>query len=105
MDYKKYKRIFVVVMDSVGIGEEPDAADFGDVGTNTFVHTSQKCGGLNIPNLNSLGVGDLGDIVGTTKVSHPHSYTMKARELSAGKDTMTGHWEMMGIKTSVPFIT
>ena len=102
---KKFKRIFVIVTDSLGIGEMPDAERFGDKGANTFVHISEKCGGLNIPTLNSLGVGDLGPIVGTTKVEHPHSYSMRMREASNGKDTMTGHWEMMGIYTTKPFIT
>lgn len=102
---KKFKRIFVIVADSVGIGEEPDAAKFGDVGTNTFVHTAEKCGGLNIPVMNSLGLGDLADIKGTSKVSHPNSYCARLREASNGKDTMTGHWEMMGIYTTKPFIT
>lgn len=102
---KKFKRIFVIVADSVGIGEEPDAAKFGDVGTNTFVHTAEKCGGLNIPVMNSLGLGDLAGIKGTSKVSHPNSYCARLREASNGKDTMTGHWEMMGIYTTKPFIT
>lgn len=101
----KFKRIFVIVTDSLGIGEMPDAERFGDKGTNTFVHISEKCGGLNIPTLNSLGVGDLGPIVGTTKVEHPNAYSMTMREASNGKDTMTGHWEMMGIYTTKPFVT
>lgn len=102
---KKFKRIFVIVTDSVGIGEMPDADKFGDKGTNTFVHTAEKCGGLNIPVMNSLGIHDLADIKGTSKVFHPNSYCMKLREASAGKDTMTGHWEMMGIYTTKPFQT
>lgn len=102
---KKYKRIFVIVMDSAGIGAMKDAARFGDEGTNTFVHTSQKCGGLNIPTLNSLGIGDLGEVVGASKVEHPHSFSMKLNESSNGKDTMTGHWEMMGVLTTKPFKT
>ena len=96
---QQFKRIFVVVCDSVGVGEMPDAAKFGDEGTNTFVHTAEQCGGLNIPNLNALGVGDLANIKGTSIVNHPHSYSMRMREASNGKDTMTGHWEMMGIYT------
>ena len=59
---EKFKRIFVIVIDSVGIGEMPDAERFGDKGTNTFVHTAERCGGLNVPNMNSLGLGDLADI-------------------------------------------
>ena len=102
---KKFKRIFVIVTDSAGIGEMPDAEKFGDKGTNTWVHTAEKCGGLNVPNMNSLGIGDLAPVKGTTKVNHPHAYSMRLREASNGKDTMTGHWEMMGIYTTKPFIT
>jgi len=103
---KLYKRIFIIVADSAGIGYEPDAEKFGDYGSNTFVHIAERMpNGLNIPTLNSLGIGDLDNIKGTTKVKHPHSYVCKARELSNGKDTMTGHWEMMGVLTTQPFKT
>ena len=102
---KKFKRIFLIVTDSLGIGEMPDAEKFGDKGANTFVHISEKSGGLIIPTMNALGIGDLGPIIGTTKVNHPNSYSMKLKEASNGKDTMTGHWEMMGIYTTKPFIT
>ena len=102
----KYKRIFVIVCDSLGIGAADDAEKFGDAGTNTYVHISQKMeGGLHIPTLNSLGLADLGPVVGTTKVDHPHSIVTTLQERSNGKDTMTGHWEMMGILTSKPFKT
>ena len=101
----KFKRVFVIVIDSVGIGEMPDAERFGDKGTNTFVHTSERCGGLNVPIMNSLGLGELGPVKGTSKVSHPHAYCARLREASNGKDTMTGHWEMMGIYTTKPFVT
>ncbi len=110
MSYK-YKRIFVIVADSAGIGAEPDAdkffnGDVSDVGTNTIVHISEKMpGGLNVPVMNSMGLGDLGPVVGTTKVSHPHAFSARAREVSNGKDTMTGHWEMMGVHTTKPFMT
>ena len=106
-----YKRIFVIVADSAGIGYEPDADKFfngsvSDWGSNTFVHIAEKMpNGLNIPNMNAIGIADLADIRGTHKVSHPHSYVARAREVSNGKDTMTGHWEMMGINTQVPFKT
>lgn len=106
-----YKRIFVIVADSAGIGYEPDAdkffnGDSNDVGSNTFVHIAEKMpNGLNIPNMNKIGIADLADIRGTSKVSHPHSYVARCREVSNGKDTMTGHWEMMGINTQVPFKT
>ena len=101
----KYKRIFVIVCDSLGIGALDDASKYGDEGTNTFVHIANECNGLNIPNLNALGVGDLADIKGTSKVDHIHSFVTTLREASNGKDTMTGHWEMMGVKTIKPFKT
>ena len=106
-----YKRIFVIVADSAGIGYMPDADKFfnageSDWGSNTFVHIAEKMpNGLNIPNMNTIGIADLADIKGTHKVSHPHSFVARAREASNGKDTMTGHWEMMGINTQVPFKT
>lgn len=103
---KKFKRVFVIVMDSVGIGEMKDAERFSDRGANTFVHVSEAKNGLTIPNLNRLGLYDLDHrIRGTEKVEHPHSYCLKLEEASNGKDTMTGHWEMMGINTQKPFIT
>ena len=106
MAHKKFKRIFVIVADSVGCGEEPDAALFGDKGSNTLVHISERMpGGLKIPVMNSLGIGDLADIIGTSKVNHPKAYSSRAREISNGKDTMTGHWEMMGVNTQKPFLT
>ena len=110
MSYK-FKRIFVIVADSAGIGYMPDAEKFfnagvSDLGTNTFVHIAEKMpNGLNIPNMNAMGIADLADIKGTHKVSHPHAYVARARERSNGKDTMTGHWEMMGIYTTKPFQT
>ena len=108
----KYKRIFVIVADSVGVGAAQDAENFfnaghNDVGSNTLVHISQNMpNGLNVPVMNSWGLHDLDSrIVGTSKVSHPHAYVAKAREKSNGKDTMTGHWEMMGVYTTKPFQT
>ena len=102
----KFKRIFVIVADSVGIGAEPDAALYGDAGSNTLVHIGEHMpNGLNIPTLNALGIGDLADIKGTSKVEHKNSYVMCAQEKSNGKDTMTGHWEMMGVYTTQPFQT
>ena len=101
----KYKRIFVIVMDSAGIGAMKDADKFGDAGTNTWVHTSERCGGLDIPTINALGIGDLGKVVGSSIVSHPHAYSLILNEASNGKDNMTGHWEIMGILTTKPFKT
>ena len=106
-----YKRIFVIVADSAGVGYEPDADKFfnaghSDWGSNTFAHIAEKMpNGLNIPNMEAMGIADLTDIKGTRKVSHPHAFAARSREISNGKDTMTGHWEMMGINTKVPFKT
>jgi phosphopentomutase len=100
-----FKRIFVIVMDSVGIGALPDAKLFGDEGTNTFLHTAKRCGGLKLPVLGSLGLADLAPIQGVSKQAHPHSFVTTMREVSAGKDTMTGHWELMGLETKKPFKT
>ncbi len=106
MKYKKYKRIFLIVMDSLGIGALDDAKKYNDEGTNTFVHISEKCNGLNIQTLNALGLYDLNNsIIGTSKVIHQNSIVCNALEASNGKDTMTGHWEMMGIYTENPFKT
>ena len=104
------KRVFVIVMDSVGIGSEPDADRFynaghNDVGSNTWVHIAEKNRGLSVPALEGLGLGDLASIQGVKKVKHPHSYVQTLRERSNGKDTLTGHWEMMGILTENPLVT
>ncbi len=103
---KKFKRIFVIVMDSAGIGAMKDAPKFGDSLTcNTFVNVSERCNGLKIPNMEAMGIADLGDVKGTMKVNHPHAYALTLTEASNGKDTMTGHWEMMGIYTEKAFKT
>lgn len=101
-----FKRIFLIVMDSLGVGAMADADKFHDEGANTFVHVSERCNGLNIPTLNMLGLHDINaDIIGTKKVSHVNSYVCALNEESNGKDTMTGHWEMMGVLTTKPFKT
>ena len=101
----KFKRVFLIVLDSVGIGALDDAIKFNDVGANTLVHISQYCRGLQIPTLNALGIGDLAPIIGTKKVTHPHTFVQTLKERSNGKDTLTGHWEMMGIFTPHPLVT
>ena len=100
-----FKRIFLIVMDSVGIGAEPDAERFGDLGTNTWMHVSERCNGLKIPNIDALGINDLAPVIGSHHVTHPNSYMQTLREMSNGKDTLTGHWEMMGILTPNPLVT
>lgn len=101
----KFKRVFLIVMDSVGCGEMPDAKNFNDVGANTIGNLAKATGGVNLPTLGSFGYGNLTDILGVPPVEQPRANVTKMAELSNGKDTMTGHWEMMGIKTSVPFKT
>lgn len=100
-----YKRIFLIVIDSVGCGELPDAADYGDVGSNTIKHISEVGKGIYLPNMEKLGYGNLTDIVGVKKDINAIGNYSKMNEISVGKDTMTGHWEMMGLKIEEPFIT
>lgn len=96
-------RVILVVMDSVGVGELPDAANFGDVGTNTLLHVYKANNGLKIPNLLKLGIGNIygNNELGT--VDAPIGTYMKLKEKSCGKDTTVGHWEMAGVITSIPF--
>jgi phosphopentomutase len=101
----KFKRIFVIVMDSVGVGAQEDAVKFGDVGTNTFLHTYKASNGLNLPNLARLGFYDLLPSIGLKSEVYPQSYVLTMNEVSLGKDTMTGHWELMGLQTVKPFKT
>ncbi|WP_144511291.1 phosphopentomutase [Bacillus sp. FJAT-22090] len=99
----KFKRIHVIVMDSVGIGEAPDAADFGDVGSHTLGHIAEKMNGLHMPEMQKLGLGNIENIQGIEPVANPVAYFGKMQEASVGKDTMTGHWEIMGLNIDKPF--
>ena len=96
-------RILVLVCDSWGVGDAPDAAAYGDVGSNTLRNTSLAVGGLDAPNLEALGLGHLADIQGIRARAAVGSAHGRATERSAGKDTITGHWEMMGIRLDHPF--
>lgn len=98
-----FKRIYLLVMDSVGIGEAPDAAQFDDFDVDTLGHIARECGGLRMPNMGKLGVSNIRDIQGIEPVEHPLGYYTKMQELSKGKDTMAGHWELMGLNTVKPF--
>lgn len=98
-----FKRIFVIVMDSVGIGEAPDADLFGDKGADTLGHIAERMNGLNMPTLAKLGLGNIREIKGIDKAQQPLAYFTKMKEASTGKDTMTGHWEIMGLNISTPF--
>ncbi|MCM3586439.1 phosphopentomutase [Mesobacillus maritimus] len=98
-----YKRVFLVVMDSVGIGEAPDAEQFGDKGADTFGHIAEKMNGLKMPNMAKLGLSNIREIKGVEKAEKPLAYYTKMQEASVGKDTMTGHWEIMGLNIKTPF--
>lgn len=100
---KAFKRIHIIVMDSVGIGETPDSKEFGDFDVNTLAHIADKKNGLNMPNMSSLGLSNIHEIKGVEKAIHPKAYFAKMHESSNGKDTMTGHWEMMGLHIDKPF--
>jgi len=102
----KYKRIFVIVIDSVGIGTCPDSYKYGDDGANTIGHIADSVKeGIKLPTLEKMGYGKIADIKGLSNSIKVNGLYTKMQELSNGKDTMTGHWEMMGIKTEKPFIT
>ena len=101
----KYKRIFVIVLDSLGIGAMPDSPQFGDQGVDTFGHILERMGTLEIPNLQKLGLLNLHPSGKMEGVPHPMGRYLQLGEASNGKDTMTGHWEMMGIRTERPFQT
>ena len=102
---KKYNRIFVIVLESLGIGAMPDPDKFGDVGVDTFGHILNKMGTLAIPNMAKLGMLNLHTGGDMKAVAEPMGRYARLSEASNGKDTMTGHWEMMGIKTEKPFKT
>lgn len=104
-DMKKYKRIFTIVLDSLGIGAMDDAADFGDGGADTLGHISESVDKLEIPNLQKLGMANLKPLKQVDAVEDPLGYYMSLSEASSGKDTMTGHWEMMGLHITKPFRT
>ena len=101
----RFDRVFVVVIDSMGIGDGPDAADFGDSGADTLGHIAETVGTFLIPNLVSMGIADIKPLAGIKPAGRPLGYACRMTEKSSGKDTMTGHWEMMGVHTTKPFIT
>lgn len=105
MTERKYKRIFTIVIDSLGVGALEDAASYGDEGTDTLGHISQSVEEFKIPNLQKMGMANLHPLKQVSPVEKPLSYFMKMHEASTGKDTMTGHWEMMGLHITKPFQT
>lgn len=101
----RFNRVFVIVLDSLGIGPMADSARFDDDGADTLGHISETVEHLDIPNLQRLGLANLKPLKQVKPTEHPEGYFMAMNEASNGKDTMTGHWEMMGIRTDKPFIT
>ena len=101
----KYKRIFVIVIDSMGIGPMPDSDKYGDFDVDTLGHIAEKQTKFVIPNLQKLGIANLKKLKSVPPVEKPLGYYMAMREKSVGKDTMTGHWEMMGLYITKPFKT
>lgn len=102
---KEYKRIFAIVLDSLGVGAMDDAPDYGDIGVDTLGNISKSVDSFHIPNLQKLGLANLHPLKQVDKVSNPLAYYTKMSEASMGKDTMTGHWELMGLKVDTPFQT
>lgn len=100
-----YRRIFVIVIDSLGIGQMPDGPKFGDIGVNTLGHISEAVETFRIPHLQKLGLANLTPLKQVEALESPLGYQAVLRETSNGKDTMTGHWEMMGVETKTPFQT
>ncbi|MDK2584345.1 phosphopentomutase [Romboutsia sedimentorum] len=100
---KKFNRVFLTVLDSVGIGELEDAKEYGDLGANTLCNIAKSTGGLSLPNLQRMGLGNIASIEGVEPTDNQIAYTTKCGELSKGKDTITGHWEMSGILIKEPF--
>ncbi len=101
---RKFDRVFVIVLDSLGIGALPDAKEYGDEGTDTLGHIAERME-LKIPNLQRLGISNLHHIRNVQIADRPMAYYAALREMSPAKDTLTGHWEMMGIHTTKPFKT
>ena len=99
------KRVILIVMDSLGVGEMPDAENYGDSGANTLGHIKEKYEKLYIPNLIDMGLGNIDGVDIGDKAEKASGDFGKAMEKSIGKDTITGHWEITGVLTKVPFKT
>ncbi len=97
-----FSRIFCVVLDGVGVGEAPDAADYGDVGSNSLGNTARAVGGLRLPNLERMGLGNVCDIPGVPPTIVPIAHHGRMRPVAAGKDSTSGHWELMGCVLDEP---
>jgi len=99
----KINRVIVIILDSVGIGEAPDAVAFGDVGSHTLGNMARVVGGLHLPHLERMGLGNIAILQGVQPQTEPTAVYGKLEEVSAGKDTTTGHWELMGVELERPF--
>jgi phosphopentomutase len=99
------KRAIVIIIDGVGVGELPDAGNYGDNGSDTLGNLSRETGGLNLPNLEKLGLGCIHPIDGVTCIKNPLASYGKLAEISPGKDSTTGHWELGGLVLDNPFPT
>jgi len=102
---RRFDRVLLVVLDSVGAGALDDAAQYGDAGANTLAHTAEAVGGLALPNLQAFGLGNVTDVRGVPPTTAPRARWGAMREASAGKDTTTGHWELAGLVLREPFAT
>jgi len=102
---RTFDKICMIVLDSVGIGELPDAEKFGDAGAHTLGHIAERVPTLSLPHLRELGLGNIAGVTGIAPVERPKGAYGKMAETSAGKDTMTGHWELMGLNVTIPFQT
>lgn len=100
-----FDRVILIVLDSLGCGELPDAADYGDVGASTLSHIATAVGGLSLPNLGRWGLGNICDVQGTPPASRPEAAWGRMAERSEGKDTTAGHWELMGLPVTSAFST
>ena len=100
-----YKRIFTIVIDSVGCGEAPKSYLYGDKNVNTIGNLARAVGGIKMPTMQKMGLGNITDIMGVEPTNNPIASFGKMDELSNGKDTMTGHWEIMGLEVKTPFLT
>ena len=105
MENTNFDRVVVIVLDGVGIGEAPDASLYGDIGSNSLANTANVVGGLNLPNFAALGLGNIFPIKGISPVSKSQGAYGKMQPKSAGKDTISGHWELMGIYLPKPLPT
>jgi phosphopentomutase len=103
MKERYWRRVVLITLDGVGVGAQPDAAQYGDAGADTLGHVAAACSGLRLPNLAKLGLGNISPVEGVEAVASPEAAWGRMQERSAGKDTTTGHWELAGLVQEQPF--